>query len=98
MRLFQSVSPTTERLTRHVLLPSVLPLILLALAATPKEVFGCANRGYMAMAVVLLSTLGALGTTVRATNAMRMRDPRARWWLFSTIVLLLPALLLAPLA
>ena len=44
-----------QRFVRHLILPLIAPATLICLYFTPKAAFGCANRGYMALAAVLLS-------------------------------------------
>ena len=84
------------RLARHVLAPLSAPVALVALYFTPKDVFGCANRGLMAMAVVLLATVGALVAAWKGVSRRRRGlDAEANWWLLTTVILLLPIALLA---
>src|SRR5574341_1440686 len=92
-------STLRKRVTRHVALPSVAPAALFGLYFTPKAVFGCANRGYMALGIVLLATVGSVVTTWKGVSARRRRDGEAaNWWLVTTLILLSPvALLFGPL-
>ena len=84
-----------ERFTRHLVLPSVAPAILIGLYFTPKTVFGCANRGYMALAVVFISLIAAVGTALKAELARRRGETEAvKWWIATTLVLVLPLILL----
>ncbi len=76
-------------------MPSMASVALVGLYFTPKGVFGCANRGYMALGVVLLSTIGAVLTTWKGVCARRRGESDATgWWLVSTLILLLPIILL----
>lgn len=85
----------TDRLIRNLILPAIGPVLLIWLYFTPKSVFGCANRGYMALAVVFLSLIGALATTVRMLMAKRHGDIEgANWWALTTLILVLPLVLL----
>lgn len=84
---------------KHLLLPALAPLALLALYFTPKEVFGCANRGLLALGVVLLAAIGAVVTTIKGAALQRRGEKEAGWWLASTLILLSAILLLfGPLA
>ena len=86
---------TGERFLRHLVLPSVAPAILIGLYFTPKTVFGCANRGYMALAVVFLSLVAAAGTALKAETARRRGETEAvNWWIVTTLVLVSPLVLL----
>jgi len=80
-------------LLKHVAITAVGPASVIGLYFTPVMIFGCVNRGLMALAVVLASTLAALATTwigVRRPST----DPSRSLWLLSTAILLLPAALL----
>jgi hypothetical protein len=86
---------TGERFIRHLILPSIAPAIPICLYFTPKTVFGCANRGYMALAVVFLSLVAAVGTALKAESTRRRGEAEAvNWWMITTLVLLLPLVLL----
>ena len=90
-----------EAIVRHVALPALAPAAIVGLYFTPLSVIDCVQRGLLALAVVTASTLAALATAWFAARARRhaAQDPRpARWWLVSTLILLLPlALLVGPL-
>ena len=40
---------------RHILIPAIAPIAVVALYLTPVSLVGCVNRGLMALAVVFLS-------------------------------------------
>ena len=85
----------SSRIARHLLLAMIAPAALFALYFTPKAVFGCANRGLMALGVVLLSTIGAVATTWKGVSKRRQGEVESdNWWLLTTLVLLSPILLL----
>jgi heme/copper-type cytochrome/quinol oxidase subunit 3 len=85
-----------RRVVRHVLLPSIAPLLLVALYFTPKSLFGCANRGLMALALVAVALVASGFTTARGVAASRRGDREAsNWWLATTLLLILPLVLLA---
>ena len=85
-------------LLQHVALPALAPASIVGLYFTPVMVFGCVNRGLMAIAVVLVSAVAAVITTAIGTR-IRIRDrATSDAWLLSTLILLLPiALLFGPL-
>jgi uncharacterized membrane protein YiaA len=73
----------------------IAPALLVWLYFTPKSVFGCANRGYMALAVVLVSLVAAISTACKALREkMHGNIAEANWWIVSTLILLSPLLLL----
>jgi hypothetical protein len=77
---------------RHVVLPAAAPAAVIGLYFTPVLLFGCVNRGLMAVAVVLASAVAALSTGVIGLRAQAQGRPSA-WWLLSTAILTLPLLL-----
>jgi len=79
-------------------IPAVAPAAIVGLYFTPVLLFGCVNRGLMALAVVLVSAVAAFGTIGKGIRARAQNDPSSSWWLLSTLILLLPiALVLGPL-
>ena len=85
-----------QRLVRHLILPLIAPATLICLYFTPKSVFGCANRGYIALAVVFLAMVAAVPTAMKGAAAKRRgASDEANGWLVSTLILLSPAVLLA---
>ncbi len=90
--------PLLPALIRHVALPAAAPIAVTALYFTPVAVFGCVNRGLMALSVVLLSSLSACVTTGIGVRARARHDPSVGWWLLTSLILLLPiALIVGPL-
>jgi hypothetical protein len=82
---------------RHVALPAIAPAALVGLYFTPVLLFGCVNRGLLALAVALLSAIGAF-VTVGIALRLRRRGEPSGWWVISTLILTAPlALLLGPL-
>ena len=85
-------------LVRHLLIPATAPAALVGLYFTPVTLFGCVNRGWLALAVVLISAVAACVTTAKCSRARRQGSPSANWWLLSTLVLVTPiVLILGPL-
>ena len=85
----------SSRIAGHLFLPLIAPAVLFGLYFTPKAVFGCANRGLMALGVVLVATIGAVATTWKGVSARREGEiEAANWWLLTTLILLSPVLLL----
>jgi hypothetical protein len=84
-----------KRIIKHLVLPSIAPAALFGLYFTPKAVFGCANRGYMALGIVFLATIGAVVATMKGVSERRQGESEAaNWWLLTTLILLLPIVLL----
>ena len=86
---------SVQRLLRHVILPLIAPATLVCLYFTPKLVFGCANRGIMALAAVFLAMIAAVPTAMKGAAAKRRgANDEANWWLVSTLILVSPLFLL----
>jgi len=79
----------------HLLVPSLAPVLLVCLYFTPKSVFGCANRGYLALAVVFIALVAAVAAAFKGISERKHGNIEgARWWIVSTLILLSPLFLL----
>ncbi|HSL52623.1 MAG TPA: hypothetical protein VK878_26435 [Candidatus Deferrimicrobiaceae bacterium] len=86
-----------EAILRHVALPALAPAAIIGLSFTPVLLFGCVNRGLLALAVVLLSA-GAAFVTVGIGLREQARGRSSVRWIISTIILTTPlVLVLGPL-
>jgi hypothetical protein len=84
-----------KRFIRHLILPSIAPAAIFWLYFTPKYVFGCANRGYMALAVAFVAIIAAVPTALKGAAAKRRgANDEANWWLVTTLILVSPLVLL----
>ena len=83
---------STRPVLRHVALPALAPAALVGLFFTPVMLFGCVNRGLLALAIALGSAVGAFVTLgiafrLRARRAhtsyavdRAASPPGPRWW------------------
>jgi hypothetical protein len=84
-----------QRIIRHLILPLVAPAAMVWLYFTPKTVFGCANRGYIALTVVFLALAAAVVTASKGVAEKRCGETEAaNWWIVTTLILLSPLVLL----
>lgn len=83
---------------RHVALPSLTSVAFLAIAATPVEVLGCANRGLAALAVALVSGLGSVAAALAGLGDRVRGNEGTGWWVASSLVLAVPVVALLVLA
>jgi hypothetical protein len=84
-----------QRLIRHLILPAVAPAALIRLYFTPKTVFGWANRGYLALAVVSIALVAAIATAMKGVIAQeRGENEAASCWTVTTLILVSPLVLL----
>jgi len=85
-------------IVRHIALPAAAPCAVIGLYFTPVLLFGCVNRGLLALAIVVVSAIAACVTTRKGVRAKAQGLPSANWWLLSTLILVMPiALVLGPL-
>lgn len=79
----------------HLLLPWIAPAAIVCLYFTPKDVFGCANRGLMALGVAFLAMAGAAAAAMKGVKEKNRGDREAaNLWIVTTLILLLPIILL----
>jgi hypothetical protein len=82
-------------LMKHLVLPSIAPALLVSLYLTPKHVFGCANRGLLALAVVFVALAAAISSASKSITEKRQGETEeANWWMLTTFILLSPLFLL----
>ncbi|HEV3346798.1 MAG TPA: hypothetical protein VHC93_06905 [Methylomirabilota bacterium] len=82
---------------RHLVLPAVAPAALIGLYFTPVLLFGCVNRGLLAVGIALASAVGAF-VAIGMAFRLRARGEPAGLWIGSALILTSPlALLVGPL-
>jgi len=77
-------------LTRHVVLPAIMPAAFFSVAFTPVAVLGCRNRGLLALLIALASGLWALDAAVAGAKKSARGDADAFWWVIGSMVLTIP--------
>ncbi len=82
-----------SRIFKHMVLPAVATVAVLGLYFTPVSLLGCATRGLAALAVVGVSLLAALATCGIALAKRIKGEADSAWWIVSTAILVVPALL-----
>ncbi len=82
------------RVTRHVVIPAIMPAVFFSVAFTPVAVLGCRNRGLLALAVALASGCWALGAAVTGAKKRSRGDADAFWWVIGSMVLTIPVVAL----
>src|SRR5579864_2339417 len=73
----------TNPLVKHVALPALAPAALIGLYFTPVLLFGCVNRGLLAVGVALLAAAAAFVTVaclLAIAWAVARRPERAAGW------------------
>ena len=82
-----------NKVAAHLALPFVGAAAIAGLYFTPVSLIGCANRGLLAITVVFLSLGAAFVTVGRALRLSRRDRQGSRWWIVTTVILLIPAVL-----
>jgi hypothetical protein len=82
---------------KHAALPAIAPAAIVGLYFTPVLLFGCVNRGLLALAIVLLAAAAAF-VTIGIGFRERARGRSSARGLVSAIILATPlVLILGPL-
>ena len=76
---------------RHIVLPSIAPILFFIVAATPVELLGCRTRGLLAIAIALTSALAGLGAATAAVTRRIRGDAQSVWWIATALILSIPA-------
>ena len=92
------VFPENRRILHHVIIPAFLVALFLLIVSTPVEVIGCRNRGLIAAAIALVGALSALGAVIKGLMGRIRGDSNSTWWIASTLILMLPALIVVIIA
>lgn len=77
-------------LTRHVVLPALMPAVFFSVAFAPIAVLGCRNRGLLALLIALASGIWALGAAVAGAKKAARGDADAFWCVIGSMVLTIP--------
>ena len=83
-----------KRILRHLIIPAVVSTVFLIIAAMPVQVMGCRNRGLLAVLVALIGGLAGLGAVIMGAIRKMRSDPNAGWWMASTLILVIPAVVI----
>lgn len=79
-----------NRITRHILLPALLPVGFFAAAALPVTLLGCRTRGLVAALLALIAALlGVVAAGMAVVGKIR-GDPNSPWWIVTAFVLAIP--------
>ena len=87
-----------SRVTRHILIPSIITVLFFAVGLSPVELLGCRTRGLLALLIALISGLAALAAAVMGLKGRIKKDENSVWWIATTLVLTIPVVALLILA
>jgi len=79
-------------LISYILITAIMPVLFFLIALSPVEVFGCRTRGLLALLIAFASGIAALVTTIKGARERAQVDSNARWWMISTLVLVIPVI------
>lgn len=82
----------------NILIPAIMPILFLAIAATPIEVLGCRNRGLIAFMIALISGLASLSAAIMAIRGRMRNDLDTIRWIITSLILVIPVIALIILA
>jgi hypothetical protein len=82
----------------NILIPAIMPILFLNIAATPVEVLGCRNRGLIAFMIALISGLASLGAAIMAIRGRMRNDLDTIRWIITSLILVIPVIALIILA
>jgi hypothetical protein len=82
----------------NILIPAIMPILFLNIAATPVEVLGCRNRGLIAFMIALISGLASLGAAIMAIRGRMIKDLDTIRWIITSLILVIPVIALIILA
>jgi len=77
---------------KHIVVPAILNLLFFINAALPITVLGCANRGLVALAIAFICIMAAFYAVIMALKNSTANKAEARWWIISTLILIIPVL------
>ncbi len=83
-----------SRMTRHILIPSIVTALFFAVGLSPVELLGCRTRGLIALLIALISGLSALATAIMGLKGQARKDKDSVWWIATTLVLTIPVVAL----
>jgi hypothetical protein len=82
----------------NILIPAIMPILFLNIAATPVEVLGCRNRGLIAFMIALISGLASLSAAIMAIRGRMRNDLDTIRWIITSLILVIPVIALIILA
>ena len=85
-----------RKLSIHLFLPLIGPVAIVWLYFTPVNLFGCVNRGLIALGITSVAFIFAILSLKRAFDLRREGCiEESNWWVLSSVILLIPLALLA---
>lgn len=86
------------KITKHILIPLILPALFFVVAALPVDLLGCRNRGLIAALLAIASGILGIGAVVKALIDKVRGDAHAFLWIVSALILVIPAIFIVIIA
>ena len=83
-----------NRIIYNILIPAIMPISFLVIAATHVEVLGFRNRGLIALMIALISGLASLGAAIMTIRGRMRNDSNTISWIITSLILVIPVIAL----
>jgi hypothetical protein len=80
-----------EKITKHVIIPFIVPAIFFVIVFLPVELLGCRTRGLIAGLVGVTAGILGIVAAVRALMDRVSGDANSSLWMASALILAIPA-------
>jgi hypothetical protein len=81
-----------KKITKHIAIPLILPIVFFVVASLPVELLGCRNRGLIAALFALAAGILAIILAVRALIGKVRGDTNSFWWMATALILAIPTI------
>jgi hypothetical protein len=81
-----------KKITKHVVIPAIVPAMFFAVASLPIELLGCRNRGLIAALIAIAAGILGIIAAVKALVGKVRGDANSSLWMGSAIILAIPAI------
>jgi len=81
-----------QKITKHVLIPAIVPAIFFVVALLPVEILGCRTRGLIAAIIAIVAGLLGIAAAVRALMGRLRGDAHSSLYVASALILAIPAI------
>ena len=81
-----------KRITKHVIIPVLVPAIFFVVVSLPVDLLGCRNRGLIAALMGIIAGILGIVAAVRALIGRVRGDTNSFLWMASALILSIPAI------
>ncbi|MFC1814324.1 hypothetical protein ACFL03_16725 [Thermodesulfobacteriota bacterium] len=87
-----------RKITKHIIIPLIVPAIFFVVASLPVEVLGCRNRGIIAALLAIAAGILGIVAAVKALMGKVRGDSNSFLWVASALILAIPAIFIVLIA